>query len=207
MNKAQMTKAQGKVATKSIHGLQAALVLDTTALYTERNVWGKATRFIKTVQTACKQDRLGIVTYGWLVLHVAAISWTPETKARVAKAEEFVLNFTGNVADILDENGYVNRKVVPADVTVSLFNNRNLVERPAEMVAAPAEQRTTEGEGFKLVEDARLVVRITVAEGVTYPWLRADNAAKAYAKENGNGAKLVRVHNTDNAEFVYNWSA
>lgn len=205
MNKAQMTKAQGKAATKGIHGTNAALVLDTTTLYAERSSWGNATRFFKTSQTKTQQDHLGCVTHGWLVMHVSTFSYSADIKERVAKASAFIANFTGGVADVLNEDGSVNRDVVPSDVIVSLFNIRNLVERAVQ--TAPEPVRTVEADGVKLVEDARLVVRVTVAEGITYPWLRADNAAKAYAKAHGNGSKLVRVHNTDNAEFVYNWSA
>jgi len=205
MNKNEITKAQGKAATG--YKMTAALVLDTTALYYERSSWGQANRYHKSGITSCKQDRLGCVTNGWLVLVVSDFGWTVDMKARTAKAEEFVKNFTGTVADILNADGSVNRDVLPADVNVVLMNNRNILPRPAEVEAAPKLLRTMEENGVKLVEDARLVVRVTVAEGITYPWLRADNAAKAYAKAHGNGAKLVRVHNTDNAEFVYNWSA
>ncbi len=204
MNKNQMIKAQGKVSYKVNTELRAALVLDLTSLYTERTPWGKATRYFKSVQTACKQDRLGCVNTGWLVMVVSAFGYTKDIRERLAKAEEFITNFTGSIADVLNEDGTVNRDVVPADVNVILVNNRNLAERKAETADGPIRTRDA-GDGVKVVEDARLVVRVAVAEGVTYPWLRADNAAKAYAKQFGNGAKLVR-RSVAGGVFVYNWA-
>lgn len=206
MNKTEITKAQGKCFTKSIHGRTLAVVLDTTSLYTERSSWGKPVRFHKTGVTAVKQDRLGCVETGWLVLHVRAIGWDANYGERIAQAEMFIRAFNGTVEDVLNADGSVNHDNLQADVTVSLVNNRNLFPRPAETPVVDGPVRTQDaGDGVQVVEDARLVVRVAVAEGVTYPWLRADNAAKAYAKEFGNGAKLIRK-SAANGIYVYNWS-
>lgn len=203
MNKTEITKAQGKATAG--YAQTAALVLDTTSLYTERSNWGQANRYFKSRVTSCKQDRLGIVSNGWLVMVVTSFGWCADMKERTAKAEEFIKNFTGTAADVLDEKGHVRRDVIPADVNVALMNNRNLMPRPAEVADGPIRTQDA-GDGVKVVEDARLVVRVAVAEGVTYPWLRADNAAKAYAKQFGNGAKLVR-RSVAGGVFVYNWVA
>src|SRR4051812_33749581 len=189
MNKNQITKAQGKVSYKINTSLTSALILDTTALYTERTSWGQPNRYSKSPLSACKQDRLGCVTVGWLVLHVSAYGYTADIQERTAKAEAFIESFTGTAADVLDEKGNVRRDVVPADVNVTLVNNRKLSERQAKPEADGPVRTQDAGDGVKVVEDARLVVRVAVSEGTSYPWLRADNAAKAYAKEFGNGSK------------------
>jgi len=198
MNKTDIAKAQGKCLTKSTHGRTLAIVLDTSSLYTERSAWGKPVHFHKTSHTVVKQDSLGCVTDGWLVLHVSAIGWDANYGERIAQAEMFIRTFHGTAEDVLNADGSVNRDNLPQDVTVSLFNNRNLFPRPVNR-----EVKTVEGNGFILEEDGALVT-ITVANGTTYPWLRADNAAKAYAK--GSGRNLVRTHNTDNKVFTYHWT-
>lgn len=214
MEKAKLIKAQGLVTHKAgvIGGQAAALVLDTTTLYRESHNWGQPNRYRKAPHaTACKQDHLGIVEVGYLVLHVNVYDWTIDGRDRAAKAQSFILNHPElTAADLLDENGHVRRDLLPADVQVTLVNNRHLHARPVEMVAAPVAtpepvKAVAVAEGVTLVEDERLVVRVTVAEGTTFPWLRADNAAKAYAKANGNGSKLVRV-SSKGSTFVYNWA-
>lgn len=205
MNKTEITKAQGKATVKINGSFKSALVLDTTTLYYERSAWGSANRYHKSQSTVCKQDRLGCVTNGYLVLVVSAWNYTADIKERIAKAEAFIEGFTGTAADLLDEKGYVRRDVVPADVNVVLMNNRNLFPRPEQAPADGPIRTQDAGDGVKVEEDARLVVRVAVAEGTSYPWLRADNAAKAYAKEFGNGAKLVRK-SAANGVYVYNWA-
>jgi hypothetical protein len=64
--------------------------------------------------------------------------------------------------------------------------------------------------------DSTVRVKITVAAGVElgHVWLRADNAARSWAKRHGNGAKLVRESFTTDTltvgtehMFLYNWAA
>lgn len=208
MNKTEITKAQGKVSYKVNGSFKSALVLDTTTLYYERSSWGSAYRYHKSQTTTCKQDHLGCVTNGYLVLVVTAYNWTPNMAERIAKAEAFIEGFTGTAADLLDEKGYVNRNLLPEDVNVILVNNRNLGARAWKPQPEPQPEPVREvavADSVTIVEDARLVVKVAVGENVTYPWLRADNAAKAYAKEFGNGAKLVRK-SAANGIYVYNWA-
>lgn len=169
MRKNEITQAQGKAVSKTIHGITmtAALVLDIDSLYTERRTWGKPVRFLKSTKTTVKQDHLGCVETGWLVMAVSAFSYTPDIKQRIVAADAFVKNFTGSVADVLDEHGQVRRDVVPADVVVMLFNNRNLFTRPEEPVAEVAPEPVAEALKKSGKAQTRVMNFLTKREGET----------------------------------------
>jgi hypothetical protein len=87
----------------------------------------------------------------------------------------------------------------------------SVAERVIMAVNAPV------GAAVMVEEDERHVVTVTISflpdVKMGYLWLRADNAARAWARQFGNGAKLVRVSagatlskDAEEHRFIYNWS-